>query len=147
MLNEKPKVGDILWGVWEHRYYNEKHLIELEYVVYPVKITHFFTGSYVDAHCVGIDTDGHTAVHWIAVKNIGKTAFTNPIDAAKRAEIMSNFYDKHYTFDGKPIRRTVDACLFQIHNDCVSFCHFKPAFSLVLSTSMLCRMKELEPFS
>lgn len=66
----------------------------------------FFTGSYVDAHCVGIDTDGHTAVHWIAVKNIGKTAFTNPIDAAKRAEIMSNFYDKHYTFDGKPIRRT-----------------------------------------
>lgn len=106
MLNEKPKVGDILWGVWEHRYYNEKHLIELEYVVYPVKITHFFTGSYVDAHCVGIDADGHTAVHWIAVKNIGKTAFTNPVDAAKRAEIMSNFYDKHYTFDGKPIRRT-----------------------------------------
>lgn len=54
MKSTKPKIGDTLWGVWEHRYYNERRLVELEYVVYPVKITRFFRGRYVDAHCVGI---------------------------------------------------------------------------------------------
>lgn len=42
MKSMQPKIGDTLWGVWEHRYYNEKRLVELEYVVYPVKITRFF---------------------------------------------------------------------------------------------------------
>ena len=36
MKSMQPKIGDTLWGVWEHRYYNEKRLVELEYVVYPV---------------------------------------------------------------------------------------------------------------
>ena len=71
MKSMQPKIGNTLWGVWEHRYYNEKRLVELEYVVYPVKITRFFKGKYVDAHCVGVDVDGHTAVHWVAVKSIG----------------------------------------------------------------------------
>lgn len=75
MKSMQPKIGDTLWGVWEHRYYNEKRLVELEYVVYPVKITRFFKGKYVDAHCVGVDVDGHTAVHWVAVKSIGKSCF------------------------------------------------------------------------
>lgn len=35
MKSMQPKIGDTLWGVWEHRYYNEKRLVELEYVVYP----------------------------------------------------------------------------------------------------------------
>ena len=90
MKSMKPKIGDTLWGVWEHRYYNEKRLVELEYVVNPVKITRFFKGKYVDAHCVGVDVDGHTAVHWVAVKSIGKTVFYNPTDAAKYAEAMSD---------------------------------------------------------
>lgn len=85
---------------------HEKRLVELEYVVYPVKITRFFKGKYVDAHCVGVDVDGHTAVHWVAVKSIGKTVFYNPTDAAKYAEAMSDYYDKHYAFGGTPIRRT-----------------------------------------
>ena len=106
MTSIKPKIGDTLWGVWEHRYYNEKRLVELEYVVCPVKITGFFRGKYVDAHCVGVDVDGHTTVHWVAVKNIGKTAFYNATDAAKYAEAMSDYYDKHYAFSGTPIRRT-----------------------------------------
>ena len=106
MKSMQPKIGDTLWGVWEHLYYNEKRLVELEYVVYPVKITRFFKGKYVDAHCAGVDVDGHTTVHWIAVKNIGKTAFYNPTDAAKHAEAMSDYYDKHYAFGGTPIRRT-----------------------------------------
>ena len=89
MKSMKPKIGDTLWGVWEHRYYNEKRLVELEYVVNPVKITRFFKGKYVDAHCVGVDVDGHTAVHWVAVKSIGKTVFY-----------------KDYAFGGTPIRRT-----------------------------------------
>lgn len=105
MTSKKPKIGDTLRGVWKHRYYNEKHLVELEYVVSPVKITGFFRGKYVDAHCVGIDVDGYTAVHWIAVKSIGKTEFYNVADAAKYAETMSNYYDKHYAFNGEPIRR------------------------------------------
>jgi hypothetical protein len=105
-MTKKPKTGDILWGVWEHRYYNEKRLVELEYVVYPVKITKFFKRKYVDAHCVGIDVDGYTAVHWIAIKNIGKTVFYNPTDAARYAAAMSDYYDKHYTFGGTSIRRT-----------------------------------------
>lgn len=95
-----------LWGVWEHRYYNEKRLVELEYVVYPVKIIRFFKGKYVDAHCVGVDVDGHTTVHWIAVKNIGKTAFYNATDAARYAKVMSDYYDKHYSFGSTSIRRT-----------------------------------------
>lgn len=41
-MTKKPEIGDTLWGVWEHRYYNERCLVELEYVVYPVKITRFF---------------------------------------------------------------------------------------------------------
>lgn len=106
MKSMQPKIGDTLWGVWEHRYYNEKRLVELEYVVYPVKITRFFKGKNVDAHCVGVDVDGHTAVHWVAVKSIGKTVFYNPTDAAKYAEAMSDYYDKHYAFGGTPIRRT-----------------------------------------
>lgn len=75
MKSMQPKIGDTLWGVWEHRYYNEKRLVELEYVVYPVKITRFFKGKYVDAHCVGVDVDGHTTVHWIAVKTSVKRRF------------------------------------------------------------------------
>lgn len=106
MKSMQPKIGDTLWGVWEHRYYNEKRLVELEYVVYPVKITRFFKGKYVDVHCVGVDVDGHTAVHWVAVKSIGKSVFYNPTDAAKYAEAISDYYDKHYAFCGTPIRRT-----------------------------------------
>ena len=98
MKSRQPKIGNTLWGVWEHRYYNEKRLVELEYVVYPVKITRFFRGKYVDAHCVGVDVDGHTAVHWVAVKSIGKSVFYNPTDAAKYAEAISDYYDKHYAF-------------------------------------------------
>lgn len=97
MKSMQPKIGDTLWGVWEHRYYNEKRLVELEYVVYPVKITRFFKGKYVDAHCVGVDVDGHTAVHWVAVKSIGKSVFSNAVDAAKFAAEMSDYYDKHYS--------------------------------------------------
>lgn len=66
----------------------------------------FFKGKYVDAHCVGVDVDGHTAVHWVAVKSIGKSVFYNPTDAAKYAEAMSDYYDKHYAFGGTPIRQT-----------------------------------------
>ena len=106
MTSIKPKIGDTLWGVWEHRYYNDRRLVELEYVVYPVKITRFFKGRYVDAHCVGINTDGYTVVHWVAVKKIGKTVFYNAADAAKYAAVMSDYYDKHHSFGGVPIRRT-----------------------------------------
>lgn len=106
MKSMQPKIGDTLWGVWEHRYYNENRLVELEYVVYPVKITRFFKGKYVDAHCVGVDVDGHTAVHWVAVKSIGKSVFSNAVDAAKYAAEMSDYYDKHYSFGGKQIKRT-----------------------------------------
>lgn len=70
MKSMQPKIGNTLWGVWEHRYYNEKRLVELEYVVYPVKITRFFKGKYVDAHCVGVDVDGHTAVHYCLTKRV-----------------------------------------------------------------------------
>lgn len=38
MKSMQPKIGDTLWGVWEHRYYNEKRLVELEYVVYPSRL-------------------------------------------------------------------------------------------------------------
>lgn len=106
MKSMQPKIGNTLWGVWEHRYYNEKRLVELEYVVYHVKITRFFKGKYVDAHCVGVDVDGHTAVHWVAVKSIGKSVFSNAVDAAKYAAEMSDYYDKHYSFGGKQIKRT-----------------------------------------
>lgn len=105
MTSIKLKIGDTLWGVWEHRYYNERHLVELEYVVYPVKITSFFKRKYTDAYCVGVDVDGYTAVHWVAVKSIGKTVFYNPTDAARYAAAMSDYYDKHYAFGGKQIRR------------------------------------------
>ena len=101
MKSMQPKIGDTLWGVWEHRYYNEKRLVELEYVVYPVKITRFFKEKYVDAHCVGVDVDGHPAV-----KSIGKSVFSNAVDAAKFAAEMSDYYDKHYSFGGKQIKRT-----------------------------------------
>lgn len=62
--------------------------------------------KYVDAHCVGVDVDGHTAVHWVAVKSIGKSVFSNAVDAAKFAAEMSDYYDKHYSFGGKQIKRT-----------------------------------------
>ena len=106
MKSMQPKIGDTLWGVREHRYYNEKRLVELEYVVYPGKITRFFKGRYVDAHCIGVDVDGHTVVHWVAVKSIGKSVFSNAVDAAKYAAEMSDYYDKHYSFGGKQIKRT-----------------------------------------
>lgn len=106
MARDKPKIGDILWGVWEHRYRNDAGLIEMEYVVYPVKVTHFFTGSYVDMHCVGMNTDGYTVVHWIPLNSVGKSVFTNPKDAAKLAAIMSDYFNQHWSFNGSPIRRT-----------------------------------------
>lgn len=106
MKSTKPKIGDTLWGVWEHRYYNERRLVELEYVVYPVKITRFFRGRYVDAHCVGINTDDYSVIHWVPVKSIGKTVFYNPVDAARYAAAMSDYYDKHCAFGSKPIKRT-----------------------------------------
>lgn len=106
MTSKKPKIGDTLWSAWEHRYYNEKRLVELEYVVYPVKITRFFRERYVDAHCVGINTDGYSVIHWVPVKSIGKTVFYNPTDAARYAAAMSDYYDKHYAFGGTSIRRT-----------------------------------------
>ena len=62
--------------------------------------------DYVDAYCVGVDVDGHTAVHWVAVKSIGKSVFSNAVDAAKFAAEMSDYYDKHYSFGGKQIKRT-----------------------------------------
>lgn len=106
MARDKPKIGDILWGVWEHRYRNDAGLIKMEYVVYPVKVTHFFTGSYVDMHCVGMNTDGYTVVHWNPMNNVGKSVFTNPKDAAKLAAIMSDYFDQHWSFGGSLIRRT-----------------------------------------
>lgn len=62
--------------------------------------------AYVDAHCVGINTDGYSVIHWVPVKSIGKTVFYNPTDAARYAAAMSDYYDKHYAFGGTPIRRT-----------------------------------------
>lgn len=62
--------------------------------------------DYVDAHCVGVDVDGNITVHWVALKSIGKTVFSNAVDAAKYAAEMSDYYDKHYSFGGKQIKRT-----------------------------------------
>ena len=62
--------------------------------------------DYVDAHCVGVDVDGNITVHWVALKSIGKTVFSNAVDAAKYAAKMSDYYDKHYSFGGKQIKRT-----------------------------------------
>ena len=35
--------------------------------------------DYVDAHCVGVDVDGNITVHWVALKSIGKTVFSNAV--------------------------------------------------------------------
>ena len=32
MKSMQPKIGNTLWGVWEHRYYNEKRLVELLFI-------------------------------------------------------------------------------------------------------------------
>ena len=47
--------------------------------------------DYVDAHCVGVDVDGNITVHWVALKSIGKTVFSNAVDAAKYAAEMSDY--------------------------------------------------------
>lgn len=52
------------------------------------------------------DVDGNITVHWVALKSIGKTVFSNAVDAAKYAAEMSDYYDKHYSFGGKQIKRT-----------------------------------------
>ena len=44
-------------------------------------------------------------VHWVALKSIGKTVFSNAVDAAKYAAEMSDYYDKHYSFGGKQIKK------------------------------------------
>lgn len=104
-MAKRPEIGSVFWGVFEHHYRDGLGLIDTEYVIYPVTVTDFYEGGYVDMRCTGTDTDGILRVHHIPLKCIGKSVFTNAIDAAKAAEERSDYYDEHYAF-GRPIRRT-----------------------------------------
>ena len=77
----------------------------MEYSVCEAKVCGYFTGSYTEIKLVGPDSDGYMTPYFHKLKNIGKTVFFSPREAALYARELTEKYERDRSWPGDPPMR------------------------------------------
>ena len=107
-MKKRPEIGTVLWSVHEHLYYiPEKAAPVTEYCVCESKVRNYIEGNFTQICSVGKDPDGHGALHYFKLSDLGKNVFFNPKEAAELAKQVTEKYEQTWGWMGDPpLRRT-----------------------------------------
>lgn len=104
---DRAKVGDVFWVVVEHFYTpKDSPLCETEYCVCRAEVYKLLP-QWDEMVLHGPGPDGYRQLHYCKNKNIGKTVFRTPREAALYALELTEKNDRVWSCMGeKPMRRT-----------------------------------------
>ena len=98
---QKPKLGDRLYFVAEHRYYiPECAGPMLEYCVVEGVVTAFYKSGYSEICLSAVSPDGYLTPYYFRVKE--DKLFESARDAAQRAREMTERYERVWGWLGEP---------------------------------------------
>lgn len=118
---DRAKVGEVFWVVVEHFYTpKDSHLCEKEYCVCKTEVYKMLP-RWDEMVLHGPGPDGYRQLHYYKNKDIGRTVFRTPKEAALYALELTEKNDRvwAYMMGEEPMRRTWEKYLEeeQIHDE------------------------------
>ena len=117
LTSKRPTIGETLYVVREHLYYQVGHAGPLlEYVVCEGKLRDFIEGKYVQMMLL-LRGAGANNLAYPKLNDLGKTVFRTVREAALLAKEMTEDYERRWAFTARwgdiPLRRPWEDLLAQ----------------------------------